>query len=381
MKRVLYILATILFIYSCITPFEPEGIALGGNMIVIEGDIIANDTTRVAISKSLALDDNNVINYVSGAAVWVESETGKRFNGSEKRQGGKIVYLVNTKGIDVSERYKLSVSIGNKKYESEFVDILISPEIDSIGYNIIPDSTEVVFYVNTFDPENSTRYYKWRYTEDWEYRSNHLSLHDYNPHTKSIFEIEMAQNRYYCWSSAASSAILIASTDHLAQDRVHQKKLLSVGNSSLRINYLYSMELTQMAISKRAFIYWDNVRKNSDDIGGLFAPQPSEMAGNIICVSNPGEKVIGYVSGAYVSKKRVYFYGREIGIYKDNKMCESQYVGIGNMLPIDSLYHAGYDVVSYFEESNESYWVMRQCVDCRIFGTKNKPSFWPTDHI
>lgn len=384
MNRIYIIVISLIslsLIKSCITPFEPEGIASIDNMIVIEGNIMQNDTTKVMVSRSLSLNEENKIDYISKATVWVESEKGTKYSAKEEKKGGKIQYLINTIGIDPSLEHKLVVLTGGKRYESDFVAIRRTPEIDSIGYSINSDSTGLTFYVNSHDPQNKTWYYMWSFTEDWEFRSNYLSLFDYNPESMSIFEILMEQNRYYCWRKDVSRSILIATSNHLNEDRVFRKPLLYVPSGDSRINYLYSMELAQIAIGADAFRYWENIKKNSDEIGGIFAPQPSEMAGNIRCVTNPSEKVIGYISGAFVVKKRVFFRSQDIGIYKDEKDCEMHNVGPENPLPIDSLYKVGFDVISYFDETKESSWVIRRCVDCRVYGTKNKPSFWPTNHI
>lgn len=374
------IVALILLIVSCITPFDPEGVSSIDNMIVIEGDIIQNDTTKVIISRSLALNDPNRINYISRATVWVESETGVRYSATEVRRGVQIQYHIKTMGINPNVRYKLCVLVNSKKYESDFIPVLKTPPIDSIGYTTDREKMSVTFYVNAYDPENKTRYYKWSFKEDWEFHSQYLSLFEYNPVTKKVNEIPMDMNRYYCWGKGVSSSILIASTTHLTEDRVIEKPLVSMGSSDKRVSYLYSMELTQMAISKEAYIYWENIRKNSNDIGGIFSPQPSEMAGNIKCVSNPSEVVIGYISAAVVSKRRNYAYGVDMDIYIPPKYCETVTVGPDNPANIDDLYLTGFDVVSYFEDTNESFWVTKRCVDCRVYGTKNKPSFWPNNH-
>jgi len=374
------ILAFIL-INSCITPFEPEGVTLIDNMVVIEGNIIQNDTTKVIISRSLALNDENKINYISKASVWVESESGLRYTGKEVKRGVKIQYNVMTQGIDPSKKYKVCAVVGNKRYESELVSVLSTPPIDSIGF--IPDfeRKSVTFYVNTHDPANKTRFYKWSYTEDWEFHSEYLSLSEYIPATKKIVDIDMSQNRHYCWGSRVSSSILIQSTSHLSEDKVYQKRLVSMGSSEKKISYLYSMELTQMAITEEAYKYWENIRKNSDEIGGIFAPQPSEIKGNIKCITTPSEKVLGYISGAVVSKKRVFVKGEDIKIYEGPDNCEVIAVGPENPLNIEDLYLGGYDVISHMDDTRESVWVTKSCVDCRYWGTKKKPAFWPTNHI
>lgn len=370
-----------LIINSCITPFEPEGVTTIDNMVVIEGNIILNDTTKVIISRSLALNDENKINYISKASVWVESEKGVRYTGTEVKKGVKIQYNVKTAGLDPTLKYKLCAVVGGKRYESALIPVLSTPVIDSIGYTPDFEKMSVTFYVNTHDPLGKTKYYKWSFSEDWEFHSQYHSVAEYNPVTNKISDIPLSKNRYYCWGKGVSSSILIATTTHLNEDRVFQKKLISMGSTDRKISYLYSMELTQMAITKEAYDYWENIRKNSDDIGGIFSPQPSEIAGNIRCITNPNEKVLGYISAATVSKKRSFSYGKDIGVYVEPGNCLTEAVGPENPIPIEDLYLGGFDVVSFFEDTNESFWAQKSCVDCRLYGTKIKPLFWPTDHI
>ncbi len=368
-------------IKSCITPFEPEGVSDIDNMIVIEGNIFQNDTTKVIVSRSRAINKENKVDYISKAIVWVESEGGDKYFAKEEKKSGIIKYLINTIGIDPSLKYKLVVTTGGKNYESDLVIIRDTPDIDSIGYSINVDSTSLFFYVNTHDAQNKTGYYMWSFKEDWEIISNHLSLYEYDPASRLVHEINMEQNRYFCWLNDVSKSILIATTSHLSEDRVYRKPLINISSTDSRLNYLYSMELTQIAIGQDAYQYWENVRKNSDEIGGIFAPQPSEMAGNLKCATNPSEKVIGFISGAVIAKKRVFFRSSDIGIYNDNKECVTHNVGPDNPMPLDSLYDAGFDIINYLGVMGESVWVTQRCVDCRVYGTKKKPSFWPNSHI
>ncbi len=383
MKKI-YIAVTILiatfFVGGCITPFEPEEVKAIDNMIVIEGNILQNDVTKVTVSRSLTLNADNVINYISRAVVWVENQNGVKYMGYETKQGKKIEYHINTIGLNPALKYKLCVNIGSNRYESDLIPILMAPEIDSIGYHADYDRKSVTFYVNTHDPSGNTKYYKWNFTEDWEFKSQYMSLVRYDRDRKEVYDIEMDENRYYCWGSGVSSSILIATTENLSSANVYQKPLVSMGSSDLRINYLYSMELSQIAITKDAYTYWENIRKNSDDIGGIFAPQPSEIGGNLRCVTNPKERVLGYISASSVSKKRIFANAEAIDIYEDPKYCETVLVNAQNRVPLEDLWDSGFDIAYYSEMDNESLWVTKKCVDCRILGTKQKPWFWPTDH-
>jgi len=363
---------------GCITPFEPAGVASGESIVVIEGNIIQNDTSRVVVSRTVDLNEQNSIAYVSNAQVWVESESGEKYNGIGVKEGNKTEYRINTVGIDPSKRYKLCVVADFSLYESDYVPVLNTPEIDSIGYYVHPDNRNVTFYVNTHDPQNSTRFYKWNYHEDWEFHSMYRSVWEYDPVKDSVRNIPWEQNRYNCWQKAVSSSILVESTENLSQDVVHQKKLTTIGENDKRVNYLYSIELTQMAISKEAYIYWENMRKNSDNIGGLFSPQPSEITGNIHNTNNLQQRVIGYVSAARVSKKRVYANAVDIGIYKWPTTCETIIIDNINNIPFKTLHEMDYDIINH---DDAIIWASRRCVDCRLFGTKNKPLFWPSANI
>jgi hypothetical protein len=385
MRKFLFTTAFIAYaisINSCITPFQPEGVTDIDNMVVVEGDIILNDTTRVILSRSQAIKDLNKVNYITKAQVWVISDNGTLYLGKESLRKGKTQYIVNTIGLDPARHYKLRVKLqGGQLYESNLLPVLVSPEIDSIGVTSDYVNKTATFYVNTHDSQNKTRYYKWSYIEDWEFHSQYYSLFLYDPIRDKINNIDYNQNRYNCWNTRPSSAILVASTANLEQDIVFQKSLVSMGPEDKRISYLYSMYLTQMAISHEAFIYWENISKNSDKIGGIFAPQPTEIGGNIKCLSNPDERVLGYISAGVASRKRTFNYASDIGIYKEPALCESVFIDNVNPIPFASMYEAGYDVISYSEEANESYWVHKNCSDCRVFGTKIKPSFWPNNHI
>jgi len=372
-----------LALWGCVKPFNPEGIEVIDNMYVIEGDIIQNDTTRVMVSRSISVNDESKINYVSGALVWVESETGTKYTAKQVSSGETITYLINTVGINPGLKYRLHVNIGQRRYVSALLPVLQAPPVGSVGYNVDTVKQSVTFHVSSNDPTGNTRYYRWFFTEDWEFHSQFQAFFEYIPSTDQVIPIPESKNRYYCWGKGRSSSILVASTTGLTEDRVHEKTLVSMGSGDRRISYLYSMELNQMAISEEAFKYWDNIQKNSDQLGGIFSPQPSEMDGNIICVTNKSEKVIGYISAGIVSKKRIFARGEDIGIYKYPNNCEVEFVNMDNPMNFHSLWERGLEVTTYTGHPpfGESYWASRYCVDCRLQGTKNKPAFWPNNHI
>jgi hypothetical protein len=63
------------------------------------------------------------------------------------------------------------------------------------------------------------------------------------------------------------------------------------------------MRLYQYAITEDAFKYYEDLKKNTEGLGSIFDPQPSLTTGNIRCLSNPAERVLGFVSASTVSAK------------------------------------------------------------------------------
>lgn len=367
---------------SCVTPFEPVGYEGSDNILVIEGDINSKGVTEVYLSRTQKLKDLNKTTYIKGAAVWIESEKGVKFFAQQSINGSVIVYRTQNLVLDKSQKYKLCVSLqGGNLYESELLSVLTSPPIKDIGFKRDTVKQSVTFHVSTEDPSNRTKYYRWTYTEDWEFSAHNFASYTYNPKTGQIDELPYEDNIFFCWNKGVSKSILIASTSHLSQDKVHEMPLVSMGKSDDRISILYSIEVSQRAITREAYLYWENIRKNSDKVGGIFSPQPSEIYGNIRCVSDPSEVVLGFISAVEISTMRFFASDAEMDIYSSYHDCEL-------IVPEKedpprtwlALYQDGYLVISNNPMDRESIWSRDACVDCRLRGTKNKPSFWPNDH-
>ena len=387
MKKIIntiYVIAVLFFVSSCVTPFEPEGYEQLENILVIEGDINLAGNTDIIVSRSLKLGDIAKRNYVKGANVWIESESGTKYYGYQVSSGQEVKYSTGSLYLDYNKRYKLCVvTPEGKRYDSELVKPLIPPPVSSVEFLTDTVKKEVTFYVNTADPANNTHYYKWSYVEEWEFTAHKYANFEYNPLTFKMDEIPYEKNKYYCWNSDKSKSILIHSTTHLSEDKVYRMPLVSMGPLDLRISLLYSIEVTQQALSKESYLYWENLRKNSDQLGGIFSPQPSEMRGNIKCISDSTEVVLGYISAGFFRKKKFFASKSEIGLYWDDHSCEIIIPEKAMPIPIpwSTMHEDGYVVVSYNPTERESVWVLKECADCRTKGTKTKPLFWPTDHI
>jgi len=374
---------------ACITPFSPEGLQTQGGTLVIEGDIILNGATKVYLSESRALYSSEPFRYLTNAQVFVLSEHGETYLSTVIFEpNAPPCYLIDTKGLPFNCAYYVSIFLADgTQFISDPIIPMAAPQIDSIEFVVQDAQTAVDFFVTTYADRNSSPFYRWSYTEDWEYHSLYDPELYYNQATGEVLRYGPGEKPevYYCWNQSISEDILIAKTDHLDNNTVYRQPLHTIDRHSDKISYLYSLELQQMSISEEAYIYWVNMRKNNQEIGGIFSPQPSEVFGNIYMVrvdGKPDRKVLGYISAGMVATKRIFVTEKELGIYQPTINCPE--MSLFEPEPADrfNFYQMGLRPYKGGYDGGEEIWVSRDCIDCRRQGggNKNKPPFWPNDH-
>jgi len=250
----------------------------------------------------------------------------------------------------------------------------VTPAIDSLNFGIENGGFQV--YVDTHDDSNNTRYYTWDFDETWEIHSPFPSY--YEVKNNEIVSRDASINISRCWLNGNSSRILLGTSERLVADKISQAPLIYIIGNDEKVSEMYSILVRQYAITKEAYLYLDNMRKNTEQIGGLFDPQPSEIKGNIMCVSNPTESVIGFISAGTVIQKRLFISKADKPAINRDWLflspCEWFFVKNKDILSSGSLIidksandngEPGYNVAT------------RTCIDCRFLGSNIKPSYWP----
>ena len=112
---------------------------------------------------------------------------------------------------------------------------------------------------------------------------------------------------YKCWKTLNSTSIIIGSSESLSTDIIYLP-FHFIENGSEKLSILYSMKLKQYAVSHEKYLFLQKMKKNTEQTGSLFDPQPSQLSGNIHCLTDPNETVIGYVEiSAGANPKDIYF--------------------------------------------------------------------------
>jgi hypothetical protein len=263
------------------------------------------------------------------------------------------------------------VTNGGKEYITDNIQVKPVPPIDSVFWERTQDGVDT--YVNTHDASNQTRYYLWEYQEDWEYRSNYTSQLEYINGT--IVQRDPTVNIYRCWQTNKSSRIIIATSSHLSNDVIQRLPITSIPQGSWMLGVKYSVEVIQYPLTKEGFEFWQNVKKNSEQLGTIFDPMPFQTQGNIRCVTDPEELVIGFISAGTSSTQRIYINNSEVWPWVIPNGCYEIAV------PPDSIqiYFGDWGYVPEYQTFNPTRFISSTplCIDCRLRGSNIKPPFWP----
>ncbi|MGZ3943744.1 MAG: DUF4249 domain-containing protein [Mucilaginibacter sp.] len=365
-----------LILCACQKPYNPKPIKNSPNVLVVEGVIDpSSDSTIFKLSRTVQVNSKTTLAPELGADVSAEDDQNGIYPIPEFGNG---TYAFPGLNLSITRKYRIRIRTGDGlEYRSDFVPVKVTPPIDSVGFNILQDSLQV--YVSTHDATDKTRYYRWSFDETWLFHA--FAVSDYVSTGFSLAERTIDQQIYFCYASSFSPTIVLGTTDKLSHDVVYQNPLTLIKGSSEKIEREYSVLVRQYALTPEALSYWNNLKKNSDQVGGIFGVQPSEIMGNIHCTTNPATPVIGYISASTVSSKRVFLGNNSLPrawqpIYPYACTIDSIKKGIQENLinlPV-SEYTLSY-IGSFFAPKGYTA-TSRNCADCTIRGTTQQPSFW-----
>jgi len=296
---------------GCIEPFEPD-IQESNEVMVIDGRITDQpgiQTISVSISSPYKQPR---FRPVSGCVVRVEDDEGFGITFLESEPG------IYQSGLEpgflvVGKAYKLQViAPDDQVYESDYDVFLACAPIDDLSYRLEVQGTSdpdvnyygIRFYLDMAGGPEDARNYLWTFEETWEYISyykiqyiwNGSALLDYTPelHGKKV-----------CYLTKLLENYEVGSSSLLGSNEIRQQPLHFVSNQTPRLQEQYSLLVAQHSLSPEAFLYWDKMRAQSGDAGGLFETQPSRTTGNISNIADSEEKVLGYFFVSQVQEKRI----------------------------------------------------------------------------
>lgn len=374
--KILLSVALVVFLGGCREKYEPDVTSSNSQFLVVEGIINAGSgQTNITLSKTFKLDDSARLRYEPNAQVVVEGEDNSV---RPLTSLGNGTYRSPDLGLTVGQKYRLRINTPDgKEYLSDFVTAKETPDIDSVGWR--QTSEGVRFYVNTDDPTNNTRYYKWDFDETWEIRTFYQSYYIYE--NGVVRERTPSEDVSTCWKHGKSNQIIVGSSARLQSDVMFEAPVNFIGKNDEKLSVRYSILVRQSALDKAGFEFYELMKRNTESVGTVFDPQPSEIWGNIRCVTNPGEMVIGYVSIATVNEKRIFVSNTELQSWTFPQYCPTTNVANHpdslslafntGLSPVDAIYSPSAPVIIGYVTSS------KPCVECTArAGSLVRPSFW-----
>jgi hypothetical protein len=378
MRRIFYFVMILITASTCKKVYEPHINSTGIGYLVVEGYINSGiGPSTITLTRTTKLKDTVSILHEKGSQVSIESNTNEHFLLKENADGQ---YTSDSLHLNPTSNYRVRIITQNgKEYLSDFSELKHTPAIDSITWQVEHDGVQI--YANAHDDQNNTKYYRWTYSETWEFHSAFLQTVYYimDPVTNQAVGVVAGvpnPSIYKCWRTQASTNVILGSSEKLTTDRIHLP-VRYIEPQADELTVLYYIHLKQFALSENAYLFYQKLKKNTEQLGTIFDPMPSEISGNVHCVNDPNEIVIGYVEPSEEQEKELFIRNSDLPMIWLSQMPCGEFE-VKNVPPLDTAViptrpgtYGLYNTLATFYASD------RYCVNCTLRGTNKKPSFWP----
>jgi hypothetical protein len=371
---------------GCVEPYMPDVITSPASFLVVDGFINGNGVTTIKLSRTINVAATTLPPPERSARLYIQDDAGRRYSLTEKTTG---TYKSDSVVLNPARKYQLRITTAsNVNYASDQVPLKVTPPIDKVSWKL--ESNQVQFTLSTHDPQQQSRYYRWGFIETWQFNAAYQSQLEFlngivAPRVTPI---------YTCWQTVRSRTVKQGSSAQLSQDALTDVALLAISNRSEKLKVRYSVYVSQYAETQTEFDYWELLRKNTEALGTVNDPLPTQLTGNVHRVDNAAEPVLGFIGAHTVASSRVFINRSDLTL-APNWEFETPYATctLGEEIfkplpkggpiypytnsftnpdlnvPIEYILDATGNRLGYIGATTE-------CVDCRVRGSNVKPSFW-----
>jgi hypothetical protein len=374
-KHVWIILLIMLLLKGCIEPFYPgelntqQSLVIDGMITDREGYHYVRITRSVNYHNPEAMPETGcqveVINQSGGSIQFYESER------------GLYEQWIGQDFVKTGEYYKIRIITGSGTYESEYEAMIPCAPVGDVYYKIQDQETDdpeitlqgIQFYTDLFAPEGYARNYRWELDETWEYHAEYLIRYFWTGNGV-IDQGHSSDSLFFCWSSEPIREFFSTSMQYISGDSMSVIPLRYVSNETDRLTVKYSLLVKQYSLSDEAYRYWDQLRKLSQETGGLYETQPPQIRGNIRNINNEDEIVLGNFNVSAMTEKRIFVTQKFHFFPYYNYDC-TLYMPLGIISNLQTPKYMQPD------ENGIPQLADLECFDCRESGgTTEKPEYW-----
>ncbi|MCD0468245.1 DUF4249 domain-containing protein [Flavobacterium sp. JAS] len=372
--------------------------------LVVEGTITNEYKNQIIrLSQVYQLEETGP-RLETGANVFITDDQGNEYQFEQK----DTVYASLTQfKAEPGRKYQLKIRTKEgKNYISDEQTLTTETKIDNITATVenVQGQRGVQINVNSYDPTNTSKYYRYEYAEtykiiapQWYFLEANVIAIPGNPgdpkndipaipaHAEIVVTPRVKEAKT-CFSTKKSEDIILNNTNSSIEDRVHFP-VRFISDQNYIISHRYSIFVKQYVQNLAAHTYYKTLRDLSTS-GNILSPkQPGFFYGNIKSVENPTEKIIGFFEVSAVSSERIYFNYSDLfpkeplpPYYETD--CEPEMfencdgpppckgVALLSLLGTRSRVMSSWNYLSTF------FLVKAPCGDCTSFSSNIVPPFW-----
>ncbi|MGD0582978.1 MAG: DUF4249 domain-containing protein [Bacteroidales bacterium] len=372
--HIIFLFLILALINGCITEFIPA-VTEQKQLLVVEGLITDQPgADTVKLSLSMPLGKKSQVIPLSGCLVNISDDHGINYHLTERSIGKYITDSATFIGV-VGRSYTLHITTTKNNapanYESYPSELKPVPPIDSLYYEKIivsektqndPEIDACQIYLDTHDPENKCKFFRWDFSETW------------------LLRLLWPVDNMTCWITENSNTINIKNTGGLSQTIIDRYPINYISNETDRLKREYSINVNQYSLNEDEFNFWEKLQSLTQQVGGLYDIIPSTIPSNLTRIEDPNETVLGYFSVSSISSKRIFIKDNFSGIIDMYAHCIGDTVPTDNPADIPSLnitewallvQHASFGVAPMTIITYD-----HGCADCTVRGSNIRPSFW-----
>ena len=381
---------SLVLLQGCVEPLDFESRDFEDQLVisgVISGE---NETQSIEIDRTIPLDGDGD-RFVSEASVRVISDAGESFDFTHT-EGGR--YLSNRPfAATFGNQYTLMVNYADQEFRSTPMEMLATPEIDSLFLEIEEGNQLFGTAINikltsAEDLTGETDYLIWDWREDYQVQVSHPENLVYAGGANFVSNLDP---NLVCFLNRTTDKILIEDLTPLSTRKVEGISVVTFATGGLETRRNYGIQVRQRRISQEEYEYWLRVQSNSQMEGGLISEQPGRITGNITNVTNPSRSVLGFFSVGDLKVRSRVFNQFELG---SMRFPPSQ-IFVDDCTDMDVIVVAAGDEERFFSEWDPSQFVIwarpgrdfpapggavlvvpRECGDCTVWGPREAPDYW-----
>lgn len=385
-------LGALLGLGGCIESYVPEVIDAPSRYLVVDGFLNGNGRTRIRLSRTENLAATSAPPAEAGARLAIQDEAGTRYALAETSTAG--LYQSDSLLLDPAHQYQLRITTagaGAANYASDLVPLKVTPPLDKLAWRLADD--QVLVLVSTHDPAGQSRYYRWNFSETWEFNAAFRSTLEYYPNPGAGQSNLSARSTpiYTCWRTERPTTIVQGTSAQLSQDALTSYVVRSLPARAERLKIRYSVLVSEYVETAAEFAYNELLRKNTEAVGTVNDPLPAQLTGNVHRLGSP-EPVLGYVGAHTLQQQRLFIdhtelptraaadYDTPYASCLPSFLCFCDPQGTCNKAAVIDIFRLpGYVPLDFGIDPSCGAGISSasaDCADCRTRGSNVKPSFW-----